>query len=98
MTWSSDYQLEDDRSLRLASICRQAGAQVYLSGPAARVYLDESLFAREGIEVRYMDYSSYPEYPQLHGPFRHDVSVIDLLLNTGAEARRYLKSAGRPVA
>ena len=33
-----------------------------------------------------MDYSGYPEYPQLHGPFEPRVSVIDVLLNAGSEA------------
>ena len=89
---SSDYTLDADRTMRLVGICRQAGAEVYLSGPAARAYLDEAQFEREGIEVRYMDYGGYAEYPQAHPPFRHDVSVLDLLLNTGAEAARYLKS------
>ena len=33
-----------------------------------------------------MDYSRYPEYPQLWGPFAPAVSIVDLLLNTGADA------------
>jgi hypothetical protein len=92
MSWSADYQLEGDRTGRLVSICVQAGASVYLSGPAARAYMDEARFAAAGIAVRYMDYDGYPEYPQLHPPFQHDVSIIDLLMNTGAEAPRFLKT------
>ena len=30
-----------------------------------------------------MSYEGYREYPQLHGPFEHGVSVLDLLLNVG---------------
>jgi hypothetical protein len=40
-----------------------------------------------------MDYSGYPEYPQLHGPFAHNVTVLDLLFNTGQGARSYMKAA-----
>jgi hypothetical protein len=94
LTWSSDYVLADDRTDRLVGICEQAGADVYLSGPAAKAYLDETRFAARGIEVRYMDYGGYAEYDQLYPPFRHDVSIIDLLMNTGSEARRFLKSTG----
>ena len=39
-----------------------------------------------------MDYSGYPEYPQLHGPFEHGVSIVDLLFNTGPDAHLYMKS------
>jgi hypothetical protein len=94
LTWSSDYGASGARTERLVQICRQAGATEYLSGPAARSYLDESLFDQQGIAVRYMDYSGYPEYPQLHPPFDHAVSIVDLLLNVGPEAPRYMKSFG----
>ena len=32
-----------------------------------------------------------PPYPQLWGAFEPNVSIIDLLLNTGAEAPRFLR-------
>ena len=56
---SSDYQLVDGKSERLLGICTDAGANLYLSGPAARDYLDENLFTTAGIEVEWMDYSGY---------------------------------------
>jgi hypothetical protein len=85
---------------RLVEICRRARATDYLTGPAAKAYLDEAEFSDAGIRVQYMDYSGYPEYPQLFPPFEHRVSVLDLLFNTGREARRYMKSfaeAGAPL-
>jgi hypothetical protein len=91
-SWSSTYQSAEGRTERLVAICREAQATRYLSGPSARVYLDESLFARAGITVQYMDYSGYPEYPQLHPPFEHQVSILDLLLNLGPEATAYMRS------
>lgn len=92
LTWSSDYALEDGRTTRLVSICRQAGATEYISGPAARAYLDPAEFTAAGITLTYADYDSYPEYPQFHPPFEHAVTVIDLLMHTGPEAPRYLKN------
>ena len=92
VTQSMDYRLTaDDPSARLLEICLQAGANVYLSGPAARAYLNESLFHEAGVQVRYMDYGGYPEYQQLYPPFEHAVSVLDLLLMTGQEAPRLLE-------
>ncbi len=87
---SSDYRLEGGRSARLVSLCRQAGASVYVSGPAARSYLDVGEFDAAGITVEWFDYQSYPEYPQLWGPFVHQVSMVDLLFNCGAQAPRYM--------
>ncbi|MGH8084262.1 MAG: WbqC family protein [Lysobacter sp.] len=84
------YQLLEDRNDRLVSLCVQAGATHYLSGPAARVYIDESRFASSGITVEWADYSGYDEYPQPHPPFDHHVSIIDLLACTGEQAHRHL--------
>jgi hypothetical protein len=98
LTWSSDYSAAGERTERLVSLCRHAGAQQYLSGPAARAYIDDEQFRAAGIELMYMDYAGYPEYPQLHGPFEHGVSVIDLLFNTGPDASRFMKSFGAGVA
>jgi WbqC-like protein family len=92
LSWSSDYQAGDGKSERLLDICLQAGADEYLSGPAAKSYLDEELFASQGVTVRWMDYDGYPEYQQPHPPFSHQVSVVDLLFSTGADAPRYMKS------
>lgn len=96
LTWSSDYVLEGDRSERLLGICRQAGAAVYLSGPAARNYLDESKFAAAGVQVVWMDYGGYPPYRQLFGEFQHGVSILDLILNEGPRAHAFMKNVGPP--
>ena len=92
LMWSSDYEIVLGKTKRLVALCQQAGATEYVSGPAAKSYLDETLFAQEGIGVRWMDYSDYPEYHQLYPPFEHAVSVIDLLFNEGPNAWRYMKS------
>ena len=48
-------------------------------------------FAAAGIKVSFANYAGYPEYSQLHGPFEHGVSILDLLFNTGRDAMRYMK-------
>jgi hypothetical protein len=89
---SADYHLGEGKTQRLVSLCRQAGATEYLSGPAAKDYLEPGLFAEAGIGLRYVDYHGYPEYPQLFPPFEHEVSMVDLLFNAGPDAPRYLKA------
>jgi len=91
ITSSSDYRLEGDRNSRLISLCKQSKAGVYLSGPSAIGYLDEGLFNRENIAVRWVNYYNYPVYPQLWGGFEPRVSILDLIFNTGDDAPRYMK-------
>lgn len=73
-------------------LCQSAGGSEYLSGPAAKDYIVDECFANAGIDLKYMDYSGYPEYPQLFGDFEHGVTVLDLIFNEGPNARQYMKS------
>lgn len=93
ISWSMDYRLTGDKSERLVDLCQQVGATEYLSGPAARAYIDERLFSESGIRLSWMDYSGYAEYRQLFPPFEHAVSIIDLILNEGPDAPRFMKSS-----
>jgi len=90
MSSSSDYTLEGDRTDKLLNLCLQAGATEYLSGPAARDYLDESRFAAAQVAVRWFDYPAYPPYAQLWGEFVHGVTVLDVLFHCGPDARRHV--------
>ena len=94
LSWSMDYRLVEGKTERLVDLCRQAGASEYLSGPSAKGYIEEACFLSGGIALRYMDYSGYPEYRQLHGDFVHEVSIIDLIFNEGPGAASFLKSFG----
>lgn len=89
---SRRYNLMQNKSSRVLELLKKVGANIYLSGPAARNYLDEKQFEDAGIQIEWMDYGGYPEYDQLYPPFEHNVSIIDLLFNTGDAARTYLKS------
>jgi len=91
ITSSRDYELADDRVERLVGICKQASADTYLSGPAARGYLDETCFTEVGMHVEWMSYDGYPEYPQLFPPFEHGVTILDLLFNVGPEHAAFMK-------
>lgn len=92
ISWSMDYSLIEGKTEKLVSLCKQAGATEYISGPAAQAYIDQELFRSENIALNYIDYSGYPEYQQLFPPFDHKVSIIDLIFNEGLKARTYLKS------
>ena len=88
---SWDYQLIEGKSERLADLCTQAGATEYISGPAAKHYIEDSVFTKRGIKLTWFEYSGYHEYPQLWGEFVHGVTILDLLFNCGKDASRYMR-------
>ena len=90
--WSSEFILNEERNERLVELCKETSATDYYSGPAAKSYLNETLFKQAGIKVHYLNYSGYPSYKQLYGSFIHEVSIIDLLFNMGPESKNYMKS------
>lgn len=83
---SWDYILLDDKSERLADLTVQAGGTEYISGPAAKDYLEERFFSDRGIKLTWFDYAGYPEYPQLWGEFTHGVTILDLLFSCGKDS------------
>ena len=90
---ASELGIEGGQSDRLVEICRHFGASTYLSGNAAKEYLDVDVFRRHGIQVEWQDYT-HPVYPQLHGDFVPFMSAIDLILNCGSRAIVSAASSG----
>ena len=87
---ASQLGIEGGQSDRLVNICRHFGASTYLSGSAAREYLDVSLFTRGGIAVVWQNYA-HPVYQQQHGDFIPFMSAIDVILNCGPGAVEILQ-------
>lgn len=96
LAWACDQGVPAGRTQRLVNLCLQAGATDYLSGPSATAYLEEDLFRKAGISVSYMEYTGYPEYSQLHPPFEHAVTILDLLFNEGPRSTHFMKSFDQP--
>jgi WbqC-like protein family len=76
----------------LLDICKQIGADTYLSGGFGREYLDPASFAREGIEVLFHRYEPLV-YPQRHGDFLPYLSYLDVLFNVDLD-RDFLLAGG----
>jgi hypothetical protein len=88
---SWDYELVDGKTERLLDLCQQAGGTEYISGPAAKDYIEDKFFSDAGIKLAWFDYVDYQEYPQLWGKFTHSVSILDLLFNCGKEAPNFMR-------
>jgi len=71
------------------NISQKLNADVYLSGPSGRDYLDTSAFERKGINVEFHNFD-HPVYKQLSEPFIPNMSSVDLLFNYGPESQSLL--------
>jgi hypothetical protein len=88
---SRNYNLVERKADRVKELLLKSKAETYLSGPAAKAYLPEN-FMENNIDLKWMDYSGYPEYNQQYPPFVHNVSIIDLIFNEGENSLKYMKS------
>lgn len=91
ITDCKDYTITEGKTDRLVNLCNQAGASAYISGPAAKAYIDTQKFIDHSIKLHWFDYDGYQEYPQLWGEFAHGVSILDLLFNCGKDAINLMK-------
>ena len=87
---SRDYPTQGVKHQKLLSLVKAAGANIYISGPAAKNYIIEKDYSDARIELVWKDYSDYPQYPQRSKNFTHYVSIFDLLFNVGENAPQYI--------
>ena len=63
--------------------CKAVGGNVQLAGIGGREYINTKRFEEEGIKVIFQNFQ-HPYYPQLHGKFACNLSVVDYLFCSGA--------------
>jgi len=69
---------------RLVGLCEAVEADYYISGVSGKNYLNMELFKAAGIDVRFCEFTAR-EYPQQHGDFIPNLSVLDYLFNCGPD-------------
>jgi hypothetical protein len=82
MVMASSLGASGKKSELILAQCKAVGANVQLSGIGSQEYIDVKKFEAEGVKVVFQDFH-YPTYPQLHGPFVADLSVVDYLFCVG---------------
>ena len=86
---SLDLNCKGEKDDKVINICKKLDADYYLSGPAAKNYINPQKFKDEKIVLDYIDYE-YPEYNQMHKPFSHFVTILDLIFNCGDKSPYYI--------
>jgi hypothetical protein len=97
-----DTQLLDDRQLnlkadtptdRLIGVCRQLGANSYITGPAGLNYIDSDRFAAAGIGLEVIEYPSATADPGVQR-----VSILQTFAEQGEGLSRTLESSLHRIA
>ena len=87
---SSELGIPGRKTERLVGICRALNATDYLTGDAAREYLEESQFESVGVRVHWHGYV-HPQYTHRSKDFVPFLSVIDLMFWHGPESASILR-------
>jgi hypothetical protein len=88
---STSLQLEGHKSSLVLDMCMKMKADVFIFGGEGKNYAKIENFENAGIKVIFQEYE-HPVYPQIHGEFISNMSVIDLLFNCGPKSLDILLS------
>lgn len=81
---SSDLKNIYGKNENIINLCKQFSCERYLSGPSAKNYIDEEIFKRENIFIKWHEY--VPGFYNQHGvtskqDFYSYLSIIDFIFN-----------------
>jgi hypothetical protein len=94
---TSSMQLEGlHKTDLLIKVLKNVGANVYLSGPSGRNYLDFEKFPKNNIDLKFFQFK-HPVYQQAYPGFEPAMAAIDMLFNLGPQASEIIKVSGKIV-
>jgi hypothetical protein len=91
VTDSRAYPSDLTKSSRLIDICKRIGAAEYISGPAARNYMDMEEVQSQSVSVTWIDYHRLPPISQESFP---ELSIIHWMATVGIETATRLSTFG----
>jgi hypothetical protein len=84
--FASDLAAEGSKTALMVSLCKAAGAGVYLSGSGASAYMEEAQFLAAGIAVKWQAFE-HPRYAQSHeGPFEPGCFALEWIIEEPEQA------------
>jgi hypothetical protein len=89
----SELNVTGTSSKKLLNICKKLGADTYISGIGGKRYLDEKLFEKNKIILKYQNYNPIKYTQHMSKSFIPNLSIIDLLANAGSESGKLLKES-----
>ena len=88
----SELNVTGTSSKKLLNICKKLGADTYISGIGGKRYLDEKLFEKNKIILKYQNYNPIKYTQHMSKSFIPNLSIIDLLANAGSESGKLLNN------
>jgi hypothetical protein len=85
MIRESQLNVTSTGTQRLVDVCRALGADTYVSGRGGKEYMEERLFAENGLKLEYQVYSPAPYEQRFTKEFIPDLSILDMLANLGPD-------------
>lgn len=82
ISFASDYHVEGRKTDKLVALCQAAGGSSYLSGPAAKTYIQPERFEDAGLALDYISYPQYPSYAHV-STYAQAISIVDALAHCG---------------
>jgi len=90
---SSDFPDSNKTSTeKLIYICKNVGADIYLSGHGGENYQDPNMFQKNNITLQITNFI-HPVYYQLYGDFVPNLSILDLLFNCGSNSKNIIEKS-----
>ena len=90
---ASDIPSGGVRDEKLIDMVSYLGGTRYLSGPAAKSYIQPDMWQDNGIELAFKSYPDYPPYDQIAAPYDPFVSIIDLMFMKGPKTPEFIWNA-----
>ena len=87
----SELRVSGQPTERLVKVCKKLGADTYISGIGGKRYLDEKLFEKNKIILKYQNYNPIRYLQHTSKSFISNLSIIDLLANVGSKSGKLLK-------
>ena len=89
----SELDVSGQHTERLVNVCKKLGADTYISGIGGKTYLDEKLFEKNKIILKYQDYNPIRYLQHTSKSFIPNLSILDLLANVGPESGKLIKES-----
>lgn len=94
IVYQSKMETHGEKSDLVLDICERLNADVYISGPGGREYMNLDKFKDAGIDVVFNDYV-HPVYNQINnGEFIPYLSIIDMMMNNDIETCKKIIKEG----
>ena len=88
---ASDYNFEGVKSELVLNMTKKLNATHYIFGSLGKDYANENEFLNSGVKPIFQNYN-HPSYSQLHGDFIPNLSILDLLFNSGPNSLEIIMS------